>query len=454
MKNATNNIASLNADQTEAFMALHKFIASKDRDAMFCLKGYAGTGKTYTITKFIETLLAAHPKWRIAMTAPTNKAVQVLRENASIQHDNVDYKTIHSLLGLKEVIQDSGDIEFERDLNEPQPVIKTRYKVLVIDEVSMLQDKLFFDIRRYVNDVKIILMGDPAQIPPVGKLDCEPFLNPEDHGIISYQLTKIMRQGEGSAIVETAHNIRENLENTGHTWNPGRDLQAYNTPLDREKVRELFHTQFVGATDLGRTRTIAWTNKKVKEYNSFIRTLFYGPERAAADRYIPGEILVMNKPYYARIGDEDEFLLQTNQEVKVISIDWGMWPLDGETDYKVYVARVEFVDRKGNTVQGEIMMIHADAEHKFVARCQELRQIAIHSAYGERKPAWRQYYGVLRSVANVNYAYAITAHKAQGSTYEVAIVDVKNMSQNDNIVERNRILYTAITRGRHLHVIL
>lgn len=422
---------------------------------MFCLKGYAGTGKTYTIARFIEGLLAKHPKWRIAMTAPTNKAVQVLRETATFQNEQVEYKTIHSLLGLKEKITDSGDIEFERDLNEPQPEIRTRFKVIIIDEVSMLQDKLFYDIRRYINDVKIILMGDPAQIPPVGKDDCEPFLNPEEHGIIEYQLTKIMRQGDGSAIVHNAFQIRQNLASEGHQWQQGSDLRLLATPAQRPDIVRLFKESFEGAEHLGGVRAIAWTNRKVREYNDYIRTLFYGPEKAQ-ERYIPGEMLVMNKPFVATSvnGQADEFLLQTNQEISIQSLAVDHMDLDNEKQYKVFIARVSFIDTKGKESTGEILLIHPDSEHAFIKKCNQLRDAAIHSPFGERKGAWKWYYAVLRSVADVNYAYAITAHKSQGSTYDTAIVDVKNIMLNENVVERNRILYTAITRAKNqLHII-
>lgn len=436
---------NLNTQQQHAYDELIRFIQTKTENVIYCLKGYAGTGKTYTIARVVEHLQDKHPRWKIAMTAPTNKAVQVLREASNLP--GVTYKTIHSLLGLREVIKESGEIEFERDYEEPTSGLR-QYKVLIVDEVSMLDDKLFMDIRRYNNDVKIILMGDPAQIPPVNKEDCEPFLNPEEHGIVEIQLTQIMRQADGSEIAKVGQFIRDNLTRDGFSFGSemGSDMKVFFVSSARSLLIDEFLKTFTGNSD---ARVIAWTNRKVNEYNRYIRTIMFGKN---APRLMEGEKLILNKPYMAETekanGDTDETLLSTNQELELIKSMVVDHELPGQVEVEAYRCCVSFINKYGNKQRGWISILHERSETKFNSILQELKQAAIQSPFGERKQAWKLYYSVLRSLADVSYGYAITAHKSQGSTYTTCFVDANNIQLNPNVVERNRILYTAITRAK------
>jgi exodeoxyribonuclease-5 len=429
----------LNDQQQQAYEKLTEFVNAKTTDKMFCLKGYAGTGKTYLISRFIEEYQKKNRYKKVAMTAPTNKAVQVLRESSNLK--DVTYKTIHSLLGLKENITDSGEIEFTRDWNlfSNETGIK-QFKILIVDEVSMLSDELFFHIRRYNNQVKIILMGDPAQIPPVGKEDCEPFLNPEQHGIIEVQLTQIMRQGEGSTIVEASFDIRENLSKDKFRFLSGIDLNVINLPVQRPLLVDRFTELFSGKIN-EEVRVIAWTNRKVSEYNSYIRSLTF-PD--VTNRYVVSERLIMNKPYVV-VVDMDDITLTSNQEIEIKELKTST----NDDGICVYVATCQFTDKQGKIRIGELDLLHESSDYDFNHQMNELKQEAIRCPQSERKERWAAFYKFIRSVADVSYAYAITAHKSQGSTYGTCVVDMKNIELNDNVIERNRILYTAMTRAKN-----
>lgn len=440
---------NLNDEQQQAYNELIQFIETPTENKMFCLKGYAGTGKTFLISRVIEHINAKRPGWGIALTAPTNKAVQVLRESSNLGN-KVKFKTIHSLLGLKEVIKDSGEIEFEKDWDEDGGSFRT-LKIVIIDEVSMLADKLFYEIKRYNNECKIILMGDPAQIPPVGKDDCEPFLNPEQHGIYEFQLTKIMRQGDGSSIVENSMAIRNDLARDGFTFMNGNDLRIFGSKeFDQKIALKQFFKEKYQATNIDHIKVIAWTNRKVVEYNHYIRKLLYGEN---ADRFVKGERLIMNKPFEAHINDEDRELLTTNMEVTVKSFEVKTVK-HSSLEFYAYRAVIEYVNLFGTKKTGRIIILHENSEKAFQSKLNELKQRAITGPTSERRDRWKVFYGLLRSVADVQYAYAITAHKSQGSTYKTAIVDSGNIQLNKNIVERNRILYTSITRAKDELVII
>lgn len=439
-------MVGLNEQQQAAFTELAKFIEDgKIYNTMYCLKGYAGTGKTYTIARVVEHIIRKHSRWKVAMTAPTNKAVQVLREAANI--DGVTYKTIHSLLGLKEDIKDSGEIEFVRDWDEPATGLK-QFKVLIIDETSMLDDNLFMQVRRYNNDLKIIFMGDPAQIPPVNKEDCEPFLNPELHGIVELQLTKIMRQADGSAIASNGQVIRDNLTNWRFEFKQGDDLTVYEMPLHRKLLQLRFRDEFGAHVN---ARVIAWTNRKVDQYNKYIRSITLGND---ARKITDGERLIMNAPYVVKLESGKEAKLSTNQEVEVIEFDYGFEDMPGDHKLAVYHCRVRFADTDGQDAEAVIPILNESDDELFKQLLAKLKKDAIESPMGERKDAWRKFYAFKRALADVSYAYAITAHKSQGSTYHTCFVDVSNISLNPNVVERNRILYTAITRAKHQLIII
>lgn len=433
---------ALNPEQTRAFKQITDFIESKTNNEIICLKGYAGTGKTYLISAVISHILANHPRRKIAATAPTNKAVQVLRESSNLE--GVTFKTIHSLLGLQEVILESGEIEFKREYRkEPDDI--TVYKVLIIDEVSMLDDSLFYEIRRYNNRLKIILMGDPAQIPPVNKDDCEPFLNPIEHGITEIQLTQIMRQADGSKIAETGMMIRDDLTSDAYNFTAGSDLDIYIMPDERAQLKDVFQSVFTSNPD---ARVIAWTNKKVAEYNSYIRRLIYGSHPA---QIMQGEKMILNKPFDADIPTQDErILLSSNQEFEVESFSIGEMKITGtDTSVNVYHCSIRFVGKTGRPQKGVIRVLADMSRHKFNQEINRLKQEAIKSGYVHRQARWEDFYNALRCVADVSYSYAITAHKSQGSTYQECFVDVGNIYLNEKTVERNRILYTSVTRAKN-----
>ena len=204
------NIANLKGQQVEGFELLVDWFNRAGE--MFCLEGYAGTGKTTLISTWIEWVLNTKRTIQIAMTAPTNKAVRQLYKTAEYTHTNLIYGTIHSLLGLKEKKNDDGEQVFEKDWGVEAKI--DTVKVLVIDETSMLADELFELIYPYVEKgLQIIFVGDPMQNPPIGKTDCIPF-SPEmrrEYGIEHFRMTKILRQAEGNPIIETSMHIRENI---------------------------------------------------------------------------------------------------------------------------------------------------------------------------------------------------------------------------------------------------
>lgn len=169
------------------------------------LTGYAGTGKTFVVQQLLKHLKETGQKQKIVFTAPTNSAVKVLKDMAKSQGLEVDCKTTYSLLGLKEQTDKlTGQKSYARDKKEVAQHLK--YNIMVVDEASMLNKALREEVLKASQQgVKIIYMGDRAQLPPVGESESLVFQieNRAD-------LTEVMRYG--GDLGKVAESIRNNLE--------------------------------------------------------------------------------------------------------------------------------------------------------------------------------------------------------------------------------------------------
>ena len=165
------SLSMLNEGQA-SFIQLGREFETHPQGKYLVLEGWAGTGKTFTGSFFIEDLLYRNVKGiRIAMTAPVNKAVRVLKNSAQFEDDRLIYGTLHSLLGLKaKVNKKTGEIEFKRDPHANCALDSCTW--LVVDESSMQPDDLFEMVHNlYVSTgkLKVLFIGDGGQIPPVGQ---------------------------------------------------------------------------------------------------------------------------------------------------------------------------------------------------------------------------------------------------------------------------------------------
>jgi len=468
------NLETLNSDQKKAFEELRDFIYDKSDDSVYVLKGWAGTGKTYCVSLLVRYALEViHPKhnwFKIAVTGPTNKSVRVIKKTSGLRNSRVTFQTIHKLLGLTEKITNDGKQEFVNQ-GDFKPQIKT-VRLLIIDEVSMLNDDLFHEILKYRDKIKIICMGDPAQIPPVGKPDCIPFREElaDHYRIKTLQLNQIMRQKEGNAIIDSSVIIRKELHSNKlsidniskvNSNGEGVEFLNLNSPEVRrgfsEKLKEYFVTDKF-ANDSEYSKVIAWRNKTVSTMNGIIRKAIYG-ELSEKSKILKGEKLIANNP----IIEEREIVFNTNDEFSVIKYETKTesrrFVIDDhpdaeplEIELKYYKTVVEYLDDSDEHKEETIKILHEDSEIEFQKIANILKLRAIRKKGKDR--SWLDYYNFLRSYADVNYAYAITAHKSQGSTYNTTFVLEDDIDMNLDIIERNRIKYTAYTRAsRKMYVL-
>jgi exodeoxyribonuclease-5 len=170
----------LSNEQTIINKALELFVlqGNGNIDHEIILIGYAGTGKTTLITKFLGDMLYDKKCKRIAIAAPTHKAVNIIKnklfnnfKNKDVINKYIEITTIQRLLNYKNYINSNGERYFSMGSSEP---LWSIYDIIIIDECSMLSDQIIDDIQSIIKkpknkNVKVIYVGDPAQLPPVNQ---------------------------------------------------------------------------------------------------------------------------------------------------------------------------------------------------------------------------------------------------------------------------------------------
>ena len=374
----------------------------------FLLEGYAGTGKTFVIQQFLKEVRKSGKNPKIAFTAPTNNAVKVLREMAEFQGiTGFDAKTTHQLLGLKRTIDKmSGEVTFTRNKKDDRKELK--YDYIVVDEASMLNKSLYEHCKEASQaGVKIIYMGDPAQLPPVNESESMVFSQVTNRS----ELTEVVRY-DGD-MVRIAEDIRNNLDSNNPT--PIQDsLDGTVIALSKEgfkdKVKELF-TSDEFKKDNSSVKVIAYTNNKVDEINKFIKDTLYGEN---APEYLPGMRIIARDPVK---GLNDKNVLLSAEEM---TITFAEKSKAGNLDTWI----LKGINETGNKVEFETL--EENSKPKFQQELNNLKQEIYSKPATERD--WSQYYDLAEKFGNVRPAYAITAHNSQGKTIPQGIVDQSNLN--------------------------
>ena len=416
----------LNDEQSLAFDQLSDFTDS------YVLKGYAGTGKTTVITRWVQKIRTKPdeaPKfWRaptVVLTAPTNKAAGVLREMAKEIKLPVDVCTIHSLLSLKMVWRKDIQV-LEQDRYGDDTF--GEYDYVVIDESSMLDKELMNFIRsaQESHGNKIVFMGDPCQLPPIG----EPFSEAFDESEERMELVQVMRQAKDNPIQDLTLYLRTLILDTPRQY--PADLLAF---VDNKHILHLpvaaQENNILSAfaeSDLN-IRHVAWTNKVVDAWNDKIRDRIYGFDR---EEWTQGEMIVTTAPVIRGSGFDKQVIFTTdtlltiNSEPKqVIYFDIPCW---------------KFMCR-GNVLH--VPERSSEVTKLFNAKKNEL----INAARQDRKK-WKYFYNFIEAFAQVKPAHSLTVHRSQGSTFDDAYVSFQNILANPNRKESLQCLYVAVTRPR------
>lgn len=458
----------LTAGQEAAKKAILNFIKTADasKGEYFTLTGKAGTGKTTLIQEVIREIAKDNPYQRFVVSALAHKAVQVTYGKTKKSSKFVSASTVASLLGMK-LDQETG--LFKSAGKNAKTKLK-RDSILFVDEASMLNEqniKLLMDaaIR---TDSKVIFLGDPGQLPPIRTGDLVKYGTDSLSPVFKTQkdeysagLTERVRQGEGSPILDYADTFwnysttegqtdrRVNDEDMSRVENAQGSIEFINEQ-QADKIVPLFK-QAVETNNPSLVKIVAYHNKTVKQWNQIIRRNVYGDEYSPNP--LPGDILMMTDTYNDPASDDAKPLLFNSEDISVISTG----PI--RTVYRVQLMDATIKDPRGNIITVPLIIPTKENMDEFNNNKRLLwneAQKYKNTDRGKYKRALDMYWSYGTEWAHVEYGYAITSHKSQGSTYDVSIVDSADINSNGFMsdISKARSIYTAITRARNSAVIL
>ena len=448
----------LTPSQTAAYQAIQRFLANRSDtpwDRWACtLRGYAGTGKTFTLTRLLKNLMASGH--RVAMTAPTHQAVKVMQTmmNKACMAD-VDCMTIQSLLSLK-VKRINGETKLVKASNNNH---LEKYDVVIVDECSMVGDDLYEQIEQAAKDAntKILFTGDPAQIPPVNSQGDSPtFLSSGP------MLTEVMRQAMDNPILAYCTAIRQAIER-GESF-PPLPVNQHNpivgqgiTVMTGGAFTHFLHDAFVAsdyAQNPMRFRVIAYRNTQIASYNRQVQMLRY-PMIGTAP-FADGEPVYISEPLktsmlVASEGDTSDEIHENTETLAMVdgSPSRATHPLYPHLNAWLITITTPDNVYESWTLDHEGWQQHQQALNTLASQIKISTALKKKSALKHDDPnfEWHHYYQLKDAFVPLRPAYAMTAHKSQGNTFENVFVDAQDIMLNRNRKEAMQILYVACSRA-------
>lgn len=468
---------SLNDQQKSALYELEKFI--EDYGTEITLSGYAGTGKSTIIGIFSKWLDHRIGRGNIVYTAPIHRANVITKQN----NPNANVYTLSALFGFTPDTDEAMERE-SLDLRELEFRAKNQVKyepgqLIIIDEASMVQDGLYEYIQKIVakDGVSVIYVGDSAQLRPV-KSDHISKVFTSD-GVPQITLTKVERTGDNPILKEATRLRRgEGLSYQTDINDKGQGvLYTSNDTVINENLKQIISSEEFNADPL-HFRVITATNAAAATYNSKIRSLRYGK---FAKPFVKGDILMgysnkLRKPDGSyRLINSMDYIVQNVRDTTVkfktdkgdiefkafklsirptgstIMDDFQITVIDkNEPDSKLFEI-VEYKDRLWR-------MAKEAKQDKQISKYRDLVQMAfnIDNELNITKNL-EDNQGRLKIRKAIDYGYAQTVWKSQGSTYSKVLIlsnEIDTFGYGKDVMQlRNELRYVAVSRAKNFVII-
>ena len=468
---------SLNDQQKSALYELEKFI--EDYGTEITLSGYAGTGKSTIIGIFSKWLDHRIGRGNIVYTAPIHRANVITKQN----NPNANVYTLSALFGFTPDTDEAMERE-SLDLRELEFRSKNQVKyepgqLIIIDEASMVQDGLYEYIQKIIakDGVSVIYVGDSAQLRPV-KSDHISKVFTSD-GVPQITLTKVERTGDNPILKEATRLRRgEGLSYQTDINDKGQGvLYTSNDTVINENLKQIISSEEFNADPL-HFRVITATNAAAATYNSKIRSLRYGK---FAKPFVKGDILMgysnkLRKPDGSyRLINSMDYIVQNVRDTTVkfrtdkgtiefkafklsirpigntIMDDFNITVIDkNEPDSKLFEI-VEYKDRLWR-------MAKEAKQDKQISKYRDLVQMAfnIDNELNITKNL-EDNQGRLKIRKAIDYGYAQTVWKSQGSTYSKVLIlsnEIDTFGYGRDVMQlRNELRYVAVSRAKNFVII-
>ncbi len=437
-----------NAGQEAAIDLLSLFLAERGERPCFLLTGYAGTGKTSLVSALTKAMAALNQS--TVLLAPTGRAAKVMSH-----YSGTNAYTIHKWIYHTESKPDQvTDIKFSLAFN------KDKNTLFIIDEASMIDQYLLRDLIQFIyqgEGCKMLLLGDEAQLPPVGYEESPALqLNElESLGLTVHyaQLTTVARQAQDSGILNNATMVRQLVEHPSQAPKCVIDLvkAAEDVSLlpGNEMVAEIERSY--DEVGLEETLIITRSNKRTNLYNQGVRAQLLWKE----DMLQTGDRIMVSRNNYFFTEQYDGLPFLANGDMLEVVRLRGERELYGyhfvdaslrSLDYEWEVDVVLWLDTLLTDTPEKNYELQRDLYTKIAEDYPE-----IHTKKEMReKVAASPYYNALQ----VRYAYAVTCHKSQGGQWKRVFIDpgilaknTEDATANSSVKQNLRWLYTALTRA-------
>lgn len=428
---------------------LSEYLSSPDYSSIFILNGYAGTGKTTLIAALVQVLRAMNIP--CVLLAPTGRAAKVLA-----QYSGTEAHTIHKRIYRQRTNADY-ESKYSLDINREKGC------VFIVDETSMLSDStpdgqifgsgsLLEDLITYVRSgrqCRLILVGDDAQLPPVGA-DRSPALDAtamRSYGEVVYSsMTDVARQDAASGILRNATALRQMLERG--------EVEVPHIDLNYPDIESIGGGEFLECLEdayarYGRDETIVITrsNKRANRFNEGIRRYILSAEEQieSGDRLM----VVKNNYYYTERMEKSPMSFIANGDIALLK---RIRRFEDFYGFHFADAVLSFGDYGNTEIECKILLDTLSSESPSLTR-EQSRQLfdEVEKDYmdtASRLKRFRQirenpHYNALQ----VKFAYAVTCHKAQGGQWRAVFVDRCLFGDEPMTRDMLRWLYTAVTRA-------
>ena len=448
----------LNKNQEFAIDKIISFVQSNNKNEIFLLKGYAGTGKTYIISNIVKNLWKI--KSSVILLAPTGRSAKVISS-----YCNKEAYTVHKEIFFTKN-NFSGNLEFTLKVN------KHKNTLFVVDEASMIStnrndgiglftQSLLDNLIKYVYSgfkCRLLIIGDSAQLPPVKSsisysLDKDYLKKEYEKEVIVIELTDVVRQEKESGILSYATSIRNKIENDffddiSFNFEPFNDITQVE---DGEHLMNLIQDSY-NKYGLEETAIVVRSNKRANLYNQAVRDKILNNDNLIN---VGDLLMVVKNNYYWLKNKKDIGFIANGDIIKIEEIHY----IKEIYGFKFAEVKISLVDYPKIDYFETVLILNSLYINSPALDFNTMNNLyqEILKDYMNIKTKYKRHLAVKNNsffnALQVKYAYSFTCHKSQGGQWESIFLEYPYLPDGMD-EDFFRWLYTAITRAKNkLHLI-